>query len=154
MPKTVVGLFQNERDARAGVREIEGLGLDRNHWSYIDREFNQLADRLTELGIPQHDAILYADGIKSGGVVVLLQALPDDIADQTAAVLHRFNLVDVDEGRDEAAAPSTTVPSGVYAGSATIVPIEGAELGPGDTESTYPGDLAPDDQQHPPRANY
>jgi hypothetical protein len=166
MSKTVAGLFQSERDARAAVREIEDSGLERDYWSYIDRESNQLGDQLTELGIPQRAAILYADGIKRGGVLVLIQALPDDVAEQIAALLHHYDLIDVEEGiedLDQRTASEGATPimplastlSGVYPGGPTIVPITGAEPAPGEEDAaTHAVDLATDDREHPPHANY
>ena len=169
MAKSVVGLFQNERDARDALRELDSAGLSPDQVSYVNRESNLLADHLAQVGIPQDDALIYADGVKRGGVLIVLQALPEAAAKDVAGILNRYNLVDIAAGTrglresSEATAGSPTdqggTPSGpgncrVYQGRETVMEIPGEEPVHGGADEPGTGTLNRDVTEHPPHENY
>ncbi len=169
MAKSVVGLFQNEREAREALRELDSAGLSPDHVSYVDRQSNLLADNLAQVGIPQDDALIYSDGVKRGGVLIVLQALPEAAAEDVAAILNRYNLVDIAAGTrglresSEATAGSTMdqggTPSGpgncrVYQGRETVMEIAGEEQLHGSADEPATGALDRDVTEHPPHENY
>lgn len=51
---------------------------------------------LTELGIPEEDAHVYAEGVRRGGTLVTVHA-DDEMADEIMALMARHGAVDVDE---------------------------------------------------------
>ncbi len=170
MAKSVVGLFQNERDAREALRALDSAGLSSDQVSYVDRESNLLAGNLAQVGIPQDDALIYTDGVKRGAVLIVLQALPDAAAEDVAAILNRYNLVDIAGGTgglresSEATGGSLADRGGmthsgpgncrVYQGRETVVQIAGEEPMHGGGDEPDTGALDRDVAPHPPHENY
>ena len=169
MAKSVVGLFQNERDAREALREIDSVGLNPDQVSYVDRESNLLAGNLAQVGIPQDDALIYSDGVKRGGVLIVLQALSESAAEGAAGILNRYNLVDVAAGTGGLRASSESTSSSpaaqgsargsggncrVYQGRETVVEIAGEEPMHGGGDEPATGALDRDVAPHPPHENY
>lgn len=169
MAKSVVGLFQNERDARGALRDLDSAGLSPDHMSYVDRQSNLLAGNLAQVGIPQDDALIYSDGVKRGGVLIVLQALPDAAAEGAADILNRYNLVDIAAGTGGLRASSETTSSSstaqgstrssagncrVYQGRETMSEIAGEEPLHGGADEPATGTLDRDVAEHPPHENY
>ena len=99
MAKNVVGLFDNPSDAQAAVRDLESAGFGGNNVSLIRNASRGLLSSFEQLRIPQEDANIYQEGIRKGGAVVIVQQLADDEANRAAAILDRYNLVDIDARR-------------------------------------------------------
>ena len=55
-----------------------------------------LVGALVDLGIPEEHAQMYAEGVRRGGTLVVVQT-EDQMADQAAQVMNRFNPVDLNE---------------------------------------------------------
>ena len=155
MAKTLIALFPNERDAQAALRDLDAAGFGAPNVSYVDRESNLLVDNLHAAGIAQDDALIYADGVKRGGVLIVVQGLSEAAVENAEAVLRHYALVDVDAGRAGtqqgvagtsatagSARPATRQPA-VYDGTRGAIPIVGEE-------STMPDSAAP---EHDPDVN-
>ncbi|UCI10675.1 hypothetical protein [Mesorhizobium sp. B1-1-8] len=55
---------------------------------------------LTEAGVPEKDAHVYAEGVRRGGTLVTAR-VEDDLASKAREILHRPNSVDIAERRGE-----------------------------------------------------
>jgi stress response protein YsnF/uncharacterized membrane protein len=54
-----------------------------------------LIGALTDLGVPEEEAHYYAEGIRRGGVLVVVETT-DDLAEQAVSILNRHNPLDLD----------------------------------------------------------
>ena len=145
MAKTVVGLFDNPQDAQAALREVQSAGIGGSNAGLLSSASSDTAGILSQLRIPQHDAELYAEGLRSGGALVVLQQLGDHDAEHAADILDRHNIVDIESRahhhHSESTATSTsqashasTATSGStarrssYEGGETVIPIVEEEI--------------------------
>jgi uncharacterized protein (TIGR02271 family) len=56
-----------------------------------------LIGALTQIGVPEHEAHYYAEGVRRGGTLVTVHARSDGVADCAAEVMRRHGAVDIDE---------------------------------------------------------
>jgi uncharacterized protein (TIGR02271 family) len=113
MAKTLVALYDTFIDAEHVVQELidEGfargdvhLTLDhtksRTAHASIERdaayEGANLIDTLTDLGVPYDDAHSYAEGVRRGGALVVVES-SDDRAERGMEILRRLHPVDIHE---------------------------------------------------------
>jgi len=110
MAKNVVGLFESINDAQSAMQALQSAGFSSSNANLIRNASSNLTSTFGQLGIPQHDADLYQQGVQSGGALIVLQQLGDSEADQAAAILDRYNLVDLDNmsGRFSQSTSSTS----------------------------------------------
>lgn len=94
MAKLVVGLFDALQDAQSALRELQQAGFGDNV-TFVRGHESGLQDRLISAGIPEQDATIYADGVHSGGALLMLQALSNRQATQAADILDRYNVIDI-----------------------------------------------------------
>jgi len=138
MAKTVVGLFEQDSDADATVRDLENAGVPRTAISLARRGEAQLDARLMDAGIPQRDASLFADGVQQGNTLVVVQGVADDDAEEAAMIMDRHNVVDLGRRqpnyqrmsleRTTARAGAGPVNTNLYEGNELAVPIIEEEL--------------------------
>lgn len=142
MAKNVVGLFDDQSDARQALQELERAGFNQSNISFVDRTSGRLANMLTSAGIPDQDAQIYAQGVQQGGGLIILQALGDRDAERAADILDRFNVVDI-SGRtqgyqrmslDRSTSSSRTANTNLYQGGEVAIPIIEEELHVGKRE--------------------
>jgi len=95
MARTVVGLFENQGDARAAQQDLQTAGFGQDRVTLVSSAGGQLAQMLTRAGVPQEDAAIYNDGVQSGGALIVAQLLPNGEAQQVADILDRHNVVDI-----------------------------------------------------------
>lgn len=104
MSTTVIGLYDEYNSAERVVDALEdyGFGDDDIHVNAHDSSLSSsrydsddLHRGLTDDGVPEDDARTYAEGVRRGGTLVVVDA-PDDRAEQVAAVMN------VDSGGDYA----------------------------------------------------
>jgi len=103
MAKTVVGLFDDARDAQDVLSDLQGLGFSASDAELITQsalsgDASNVVDRLTNEGVPSSDANLYLEGIRSGGALVVATT-SDDQVDQVVDVMNRHNIVDLESRR-------------------------------------------------------
>jgi len=94
MARTVVGLFENQSDAQAALRELEQAGF-RDSVTYVENGSTSLASNLGNAGVPREDAQIYANEVGRGGSLIILQALGNADADNAAMILDRHNVIDI-----------------------------------------------------------
>lgn len=105
MAKTIVGLF-DERDTAKGVRDtLKKDGLDDRsiHTAFHGEDLRKseffggddLADSLSNRGVPEDEAILYGEGVRRGGHLVVAR-VDDDKARSVADVMNRHQPVNMD----------------------------------------------------------
>lgn len=56
-----------------------------------------LVGALVGAGIPEEEANVYAESIRRGGTLVMVQVASDEEADRAAEIMDRYNVVDIDE---------------------------------------------------------
>jgi len=109
--KTIVGLFDSFDDARTVVDELVSAGLDRSSIR-LDNEskgesafgmgsgnsysIDNLMSGLSGMGVPRNDAMIFAEGVRRGGSLVILSTA-DDRATKAYEILSRHGSVDLDE---------------------------------------------------------
>lgn len=156
MAKTVVGLFDDARDAQDVLSDLQGLGFSASDAELITQgalsgDASNVVDRLTNEGVPSSDANLYLEGIRSGGALVVATT-SDDQVDQVVDVMNRHNIVDLESRRgtfgttDVDTNYSTTGTTNVettYAGTTTHDTTDvssGTGMGPGTSGAVPVGD--------------
>jgi uncharacterized protein (TIGR02271 family) len=114
MAKTLVALYDTFTDAEQVVQELiaDGctrsaihLALDRTkrpataqaalEWDAAYEEAN-LVDTLVDLGVPNDEASAYAEGVRRGGALVVVES-SDERAERGMAILRRMHPVDLHE---------------------------------------------------------
>ncbi|MCB1884387.1 MAG: YsnF/AvaK domain-containing protein [Geminicoccaceae bacterium] len=115
--KLIVGLFDDTSEAEAARSDLVDAGFDRDEISVVGsgssaattgsglaegastfgHEGGQGYQRqLMGLGIPEHDAELYAEGVRRNGTVVSVR-VPDDEATTAIDIMDRHGSADMDE---------------------------------------------------------
>jgi hypothetical protein len=115
MAKTLVGLYETLTEAeqvvhalgmegfpRGGIRVAASdgaarRGTDPSVGTWITAESGTaMVDTLTDLGVPADEAHEYAEGIRRGGALVIVES-SDEWADRGLEIMHRQPAVDMDE---------------------------------------------------------
>jgi stress response protein YsnF len=142
MAKTVVGLFENTRDAQQAMNELRSAGINERNLTFVDQASSRFSSMLTGAGIPEQDARIYAQGVQQGSGLIILQALGDRDAERAADILDRNNVVDI-SGRmqgyqrmslERSTTSSATANTNLYEGGEVAIPIVEEELRVGKRE--------------------
>ncbi|CAO3434085.1 YsnF/AvaK domain-containing protein [Azospirillum doebereinerae] len=106
MSKTIVALYDDRTDAESALRDLESDGFERNAIEITSHADHMTAgdaphqggflSRLTGWGIPDHDAHVYAEGVRRGGSLLKIR-LDDADVDRALAVLERGKVIDIEE---------------------------------------------------------
>jgi uncharacterized protein (TIGR02271 family) len=88
MAKTVIGLFDDPRHAQHIVHALVDDGFRREDIHAMTRQEGAAVGTLSARGVPEAEADYYAEGLRRGGVVVLVDAA-DERADRAAAIMER-----------------------------------------------------------------
>ncbi|GAC1563025.1 MAG: hypothetical protein NVS4B8_07960 [Herpetosiphon sp.] len=102
MAKTVVGLFNQPRDAQAALRDVQSAGIRAQNVQLIEKATSGMHKSLVQAGVPEHDAQQYDAGVRNGGGLIIAQALPDKEAMQVVEILDRHHVVDIDRAGEAA----------------------------------------------------
>lgn len=93
MAKTIVGLFEQASQGDPVVREIlRGCGCRMEDVASITG--GALAV-LADIGLPEAQAQVFAEGLKRGGSLIAVQAMTDEAAVCVAALLRRHGALEV-----------------------------------------------------------
>ena len=103
MAKTIVGLYDDHDVAKRVVKELQQAGLNEKH---IHTSFHEgttsklfqggdLADKLSDRGVPEDEAMLYAEGVRRGGNLVFARVEEDHVK-AVSEVMSRHRPVDLD----------------------------------------------------------
>jgi len=91
MAYIVARLMKDAHQARGLVRALSDEGFDREE---IDMAGGPISS-LTALGVPDHEAHVFAEGVRRGGAIVAVSADDEMEAEQAALVMTRHGAVDV-----------------------------------------------------------
>jgi stress response protein YsnF len=106
MSKTLVGLYDTHTEARQVVDALHKNNFQRTNIELVEPKGNgrgnghtrDLARRLADRGMPEDDTHLYAEGVRRGGSLVLVEA-SEAQADHAREIMEQFNPIDVHERR-------------------------------------------------------
>src|SRR5919197_3278051 len=137
MAKTLVALYDTVTDAEHVVQELIADGFARSdiHMA-LDRTTSHAApptsvewaseyqganliDTLADLGVPYEEAHAYAEGVRRGSALVVVES-SDDRAERGMAILHRLHPVDIHERTAQWRQEGWT---GTAAGATTSTPM-------------------------------
>jgi uncharacterized protein (TIGR02271 family) len=121
MAKTVIGLFDDSRQAQHIVQALVDDGFRREDIRTLTRQEEASVGTLSAYGIPEAEASYYAEGLRQGGVVVLVDAA-DERADRAVAIMERGPAMSP-EARTGAEAPRERGRAGIREGEAGDVNI-------------------------------
>ena len=120
MAKTVIGLFNNTKEAQRAVLELVNSGIPREDIGITSQDYiagertssaetnvgekdegigEKISNFFSSLfgGDDAEDRGYYSDTVRRGGAVVTVDAEKDDIADRAAAIMDQYGATDVDE---------------------------------------------------------
>jgi uncharacterized protein (TIGR02271 family) len=89
MAKTVIGLFDDPRQAQQIVQALVDDGFRREDIRTMTRQEEASVGTLSAHGVSEAEARYYAEGLHRGGAVVLVDAA-DDRADRAVAIMERY----------------------------------------------------------------
>ena len=89
MAKTVIGLFDDPRQAQHIIQALVDDGFRREDIRTLTRQEEASVGTLSAYGVPEAEAQYYAEGLRRGGAVVLVDAA-DERADRAAAIMERY----------------------------------------------------------------
>jgi uncharacterized protein (TIGR02271 family) len=115
MAKTLVGLYDSLTDAERVVQDLVESGFSRSdiriaaphvesrrgdtayvgEWISVNGE-SAVIDTLTDLGVPTDEASSYAEGVRRGGALVILET-SDDWADRGLEIMDRMQPVNIED---------------------------------------------------------
>jgi uncharacterized protein (TIGR02271 family) len=93
MAKTVIGFFDDRREAEHIVQALMDDGFRREDIRTLTGEEGASIGTLGAHGVPEAEAQQYADAVRQGGTLVLVDAA-DDRADRAVAIMERPPAVD------------------------------------------------------------
>jgi uncharacterized protein (TIGR02271 family) len=93
MAKTVIGLFDDPRQAHQIVQALVDDGFRREDIRTMTSQEEASVGTLSAHGVPEAEAQQYAEGIRRGGGLVLVDAA-DDRANRAVAIMERSPAVD------------------------------------------------------------
>ena len=93
MAKTVIGLFDDSRQAQPIVQALVDDGFRREDIRTLTSQEEASVGTLSALGVPEAEAQAYADAVRQGGALVLVDAA-DDRADRAVAIMERAPAVE------------------------------------------------------------
>jgi len=92
MAYIVAGLTKGAHQARGLIRALADAGFPREE---IDMAGGAIA-ALVEMGIPENEAHVFAEGARRGGAIVAVKADDEFEAEQAALLMHQHGAVDVE----------------------------------------------------------
>src|SRR4029450_7491662 len=95
MAKTVIGLFDDPRQAQHIIQALVDDGFRREDIRTLTRQGEAAVGTLSAYGVPEAEAQDYAEGLRRGGAVVLVDAA-DEREDRAAAIMERYPAMDLE----------------------------------------------------------
>jgi hypothetical protein len=96
MAMTVTSLFHDQNTATSAVSRLEQAGISRSEIDVHSDASEDLVDALEDVGVPQSDASAYAEGVRRGGSLVIVEC-DDDEVDRVVGILDEDGVLDLDE---------------------------------------------------------
>lgn len=104
MSTTVIAMYDNADKAQQVVNEIVRAGVSRDAVDVLQGDGNgssAVVSKLTERGLEEQEAAVYAEVIGKGGSMVTVDA-PEERADNAWEIMNRFGPRDLDQLLEEA----------------------------------------------------
>lgn len=101
MSKTVIGLFDNHKEALSVAEALGDAGVDRSNIVIERREADdsryseRISTILSRRGVPEDDVDFFCEGLRRGGTLVVAET-QDDRADYVAGIMNDHDPVDID----------------------------------------------------------
>jgi uncharacterized protein (TIGR02271 family) len=96
MSKTVTSLFRSPEAAADVVTRLEKLGIGRDDITVHTGSDSSFVSSLDDLGVPRSDAQAYAEGVRRGGCLVVVEC-DDEEVDRVTSVMDGEGVLDLDE---------------------------------------------------------
>jgi uncharacterized protein (TIGR02271 family) len=95
MAKIVIGLFNDRSEAQQVVQALGNDGFRREDIRTLTSQEGASVGTLTAHGVPEAEAQAYAEGLRRGGAVVLVDAA-DERAERAVAIMERYPAADLE----------------------------------------------------------
>lgn len=96
MAQTVIGLFDDNSEARRVVDDLHQHGFSKNEVTVTrDSDSPTAQQLLTDARVPSQDMNFYNEGVRRGGSLVMVRT-ENQKAQQAADIMSRYNMVDLD----------------------------------------------------------
>ena len=132
MAKTVTSLFHDQHKAASAVNRLEQAGFPRGNVTVYSDASGNLIDDLEDAGVPRSDADAYAEGVRRGGCLVVVECDDDEVG-RVVDILDDEGVLDLDEQR------TAWRSEGWQGGDA---PLSGGVAGLGSASASVASDLA------------
>src|SRR5512134_1896766 len=99
MSTTVIAMYDNAEKAQQVVNEIVRAGVSRDAVDVLQSDGNGsslVVSKLTERGLEEQEAAIYAEVIGKGGSMVTVDA-PEERADNACEIMNRFAPRDLEQ---------------------------------------------------------
>ena len=121
MASTVVGLFEQRSDAEAALNELVSNRFDKSDID-IKTSDSGLMSELQGEGVPEEDAKMFAEGVRSGDVLEVAHT-SDDRAQEAQDIMNRYNALDIHDAY--AVRGRNTMPAAGMTAGTTAPPMTG-----------------------------
>jgi stress response protein YsnF len=97
MSTTIIAMYDNANKAQQVANEVVRAGVSRDAVDVLyGNGSSSLVGKLTERGVEEREAAIYAEVIGKGGSMVAVDA-PDETAEDTCEIMNRFGARDLDK---------------------------------------------------------
>lgn len=99
MPTTVIGVFEGHKIVRKVREALLEAGARGSDIEILEGDADEIVDEIVERGLDEAEARGYAQAVRRGKIVVAAR-LPDDKADDAAAIMDRYEANGEGEGSE------------------------------------------------------
>ena len=98
MPTTVIAMYDNTDKAQRAADEVVRAGVSRDAVDVLQSKdsSSSLVSKLTERGVEEREAAVYAEEIGKGSFMVVVEA-PDEAAETACEIMDRFGARDLEQ---------------------------------------------------------
>ncbi len=91
--KTVIGLYDQRSEAQQVKNDLDNSGFDSSQVRMMQN--GNVKSSLTSAGVPEHEADLYAEGVRRGGTLIAIN-VDDSRTNEAVDIMNRHDPVDID----------------------------------------------------------
>src|SRR5687768_11388673 len=99
MSTTIIAMYDNADKAQQVANEVVRAGVNRDAIDVLQSNGNgssSLVGKLTERGVEEREASIYAEEIGKGSSIVAVEA-PDETAEEACEIMNRFGARDLEQ---------------------------------------------------------